>query len=306
MAAIEAGFDAETGTGTAPATGTERGTGTGPGMGRGPGLGSVSAPNAPVAGRVSLVELLRHSGVMVRRNLLSIKADPEELADVTIFPLLMTVLFTYVFGGAMKASVSGDYLQFLVPGILAQMLTFGTMYTGLKLSNDFSKGVIDRFRSLPIARSAVLNGHIVAALLRLLIAAAITTGAAMALGFRINTSPLAFLAGIGVLMVLGFGISWVAVYLGATVRTPQAVQGVGQLVLFPLMFASSIFAPTGTMPGWLQSFVKINPLTNAADAARGLMTGGPAFHGVWVTLVWSLGLTVLCAPLAIRAYKRRS
>ena len=262
--------------------------------------------NTPVVGRVSFAEWLRHSGVMVRRNLLSIKADPEELADVTIFPLLMTVLFTYVFGGAMKGSVSGNYLEFLVPGILAQMLTFGTMYTGLKLSNDFTKGVIDRFRSLPIARSAVLNGHIVAALLRLLIAAVITTTAAVALGFRIHTSPLAFLAGIGVLMTLGLGISWVAVFLGSTAKSPQSVQGVGQLVLFPMMFASSIFAPTNTMPGWLQAAVKINPLTNAADAARGLMTGGPAFHGVWMTMAWSAGLTLVFAPLAIRAYKRRS
>lgn len=275
------------------------------GAGLGTGVGPGGA-GTPVAGRVSFGEWLRHSGVMIRRNLLSIKADPEELVDVTIFPLIMTVLFTYVFGGAMKASVGGNYLQFLVPGILAQMLTFGTMYTGLKLSNDFTKGVIDRFRSLPIARSAVLNGHIVAALLRLLIAAVITTGSAMALGFRIHTSALAFLAGIGVLMTLGLGISWVAVYLGSTVKTPQAVQGVGQLVLFPLMFASSIFAPTSSMPGWLQGFVKVNPLTNAAEAARGLMTGGPAFHGVWVTLAWSAALTAVFAPLAIRAYKRRS
>jgi oleandomycin transport system permease protein len=261
---------------------------------------------APVAGRVSFAEWLRHSGTMIRRNLLSIKADPEELVDVTIFPLIMTVLFTYVFGGAMKGSVNGNYLEFLVPGILAQMLTFGTMSTGIKLSNDFSKGVIDRFRSLPIARSAVLNGHIVSSILRLLIATVITTAVASALGFRIHTSPLAFLAGVGVLLMLGLAISWVAVYIGSVAKTPQAVQGVGQLVLFPLMFASSIFAPANTMPGWLQSFVKINPLTTAADSARALMTGGPAFHSVWVTLVWSVGLTLIFAPLAVRAYKKRS
>lgn len=270
----------------------------------------VPAAGAKSSGRVSVAEWLRHSGTMIRRNLLSIKADPEELMDVTIFPLLMTALFTYVFGGAMKNSVSGayhgKYLEYLVPGILAQMLTFGTMYTGIKLSNDFSKGVIDRFRSMPIARSAVLNGHIVAALLRLLLAAAITTASATALGFRVHTSPLAFLAGIGVLMTLGLAISWVAVYIGSVAKTPQAVQGVGQLVLFPMMFASSIFAPTSTMPGWLQAFVKINPLTTAADSARALMIGGPAFHAVWVTLVWSAGLTILFAPLAVRAYKRRS
>ncbi|MGH6654349.1 MAG: ABC transporter permease [Actinocrinis sp.] len=261
---------------------------------------------ARVAGRVTFREWLRHSGVMIRRNLLSIKADPEELVDVTIFPLIMTVLFTYVFGGAMKGSVQGSYLEFLVPGILAQMLTFGTMYTGIKLSNDFSKGVIDRFRSLPIARSAVINGHIAAAMLRLLIAAVITVAAATALGFRSHTSPIAFVAGIAVLLALGLGVSWVAVYIGSTAKTPQSVQGIGQLVLFPMMFASSIFAPANSMPGWLQAFVKVNPLTNAADAARGLLVGGPAFHPVWMTLAWSIGLTAVFAPLAVRAYKKRT
>jgi len=257
--------------------------------------------------QVSLAEWARHSGAMIRRNLLSIKTNPEELVDVTIFPLIMTVLFTYVFGGAMKLSLNGEnYLNFLVPGILAQMLTFGTMSTGIKLSDDFRNGVIDRFRSLPIARSAVLNGHIVASILRLLLATVITVASAVALGFRVHTSPLAFLAGLGVLLTLGLGISWVAVYIGSTAKTPQAVQGVGQLVLFPLMFASSIFAPTTSMPGWLQGFVKVNPLTNAADAARALMNGGPATHPVLITLAWAVGLTVVFAPLAIRAYKRRS
>lgn len=256
---------------------------------------------------VTFAEWARHSGAMVRRNLLSIKTNPEELLDVTIFPLLMTVLFDYVFGGAMKLSLhGGSYLDFLVPGILAQMLTFGTMSTGIKLNDDFRNGVIDRFRSLPIARSAVLNGHITASILRLLLATVITVASSMALGFRIHTSPLAFAAGLAVLLTLGLGISWAAVYLGSTAKSPQAVQGVGQMLLFPLMFASSIFAPTQSMPGWLQAFVKVNPLTNAAEAARALMNGGPAAHAVLTTLAWALGLTLVFAPLAIRAYKRRS
>jgi oleandomycin transport system permease protein len=256
---------------------------------------------------ISLTEWARHSGAMIRRNLLSIRTNPEELVDVTILPIIMTVLFTYVFGGAMKGSLhGGSYLDYLVPGILAQMLTFGTMSTGVKLNDDFHKGVIDRFRSLPIARSAVLNGHIAASLLRLMIATVIAVSAASALGFRVHTNPLAFLAAIGVLLILGLGISWVAVYIGSAAKSPAAVQGIGQLVLFPLMFASSIFAPTASMPGWLQSFVKINPLTNAADSARALMLGGPAMHPVLITLAWALGLTLLFAPLAIRAYKRRS
>jgi oleandomycin transport system permease protein len=267
--------------------------------------GAENAPREPT--RITPLAALRHTGTMIRRNLIAIKADPEQLMDVTVFPIIMTVLFTYVFGGAMKGSIQGSYLEFLIPGILTQMLTFGTMTVGVTLSNDFSKGIIDRFRSLPIARSAILNGHIAASILRLLLATVITVTVGTVLGFRVHTSPLAFVAGVGVLMSLGVGISWIAVFLGSVAKTPQAVQGVGQLVLFPLMFASSIFAPTDTMPGWLQSFVKINPLTNAADAARSLMTGdGPATHPVLMTLGWAVGFTAVFAPLALRAYKRRS
>lgn len=280
-----------------------------------PTRGEIEAAAAAAGNRVTVREWARHSGAMIRRNLLSIKADPEELLDVTLFPIIMTVLFTYVFGGAMKGSLNGaNYIQFLIPGIFTQMLTFGTMSVGVKLSTDFSKGVIDRFRSLPIARSAVLNGHIVASLLRLLLASAITTAAAVALGFRVQTSIPAFFAGIGVLMALGFGVSWVAVYIGSIAKTPAAVNGMMQLALFPLMFASSIFAPVTSMPGWLQAFVKVNPLTTAANSARALMSGDAAAqlsgagatHAVLITLIWALGFTVVFAPLSIRAYKRRT
>ncbi|HEY3871255.1 MAG TPA: ABC transporter permease [Actinocrinis sp.] len=257
---------------------------------------------------VPLRSVLRHTGSMVRRNLLTIKADPEELADVTIFPLMMTVLFTYVFGGAMKGSLKPgeNYLEFLIPGIITQMLTFGTVATGMKLNQDFDKGVIDRFRSLPIARSAVINGHIVASMLRLVLAMVFTLAVSFALGFRIHTNPLAALGGLGVVLALGFGVSWLFVYMGAKLSTPAAMQGVGQMVLFPLMFASSIFAPTSSMPGWLQSVVKINPLTNAADAARALMIGeGGALHPTLITLGWAVGFAVVFGPLAVRAYKNR-
>ena len=263
---------------------------------------------ASASSRVSFRAWARHSGAMIRRNLLSIKADPEELLDVTIFPIVMTVLFTYVFGGAMKGSLPKgiNYLEFLVPGIFTQMLTFGTMSVGVKLSTDFSKGVIDRFRSLPIARSAVLNGHIVASMLRLLLASAITMAVASALGFRVLTSVAGFFGGLGVLMALGIGVSWIAVYIGSVAKTPAAVNGMMQLTLFPLMFASSIFAPVSSMPSWLQHFVNINPLTTAADSARELMTGGAAAHDVLITLAWALAFTLIFAPLSIRAYKRRT
>ena len=277
-------------------------------------MSATTLPARPLAGagddtqrHVPLRSVLRHTGTMVRRNLLTIKADPEELADVTIFPIMMTVLFTYVFGGAMKGSLSGQsYLEFLIPGIVTQMLTFGTVATGMKLNQDFDKGVIDRFRSLPIARSAVINGHILASMLRLVLAMVFTLSVSFALGFRIHTDPLAALGGLGVVLALGFGVSWLFVYMGAKLSTPAAMQGVGQMVLFPLMFASSIFAPASSMPGWLQAVVKINPLTNSTDAARSLMTGqGAALHPTLMTLAWAVGFTAVFGPLAVNAYKKR-
>ena len=272
-------------------------------------MAAVTSSIAPsnLSERTGLRSTLRHTGALIRRNLLSTKATPEELMDVTFFPIIMTVMFTYVFGGAMKASVpGGDYLEYLIPGIFVQMLSFGSIGVGIKLNSDFDKGMMDRFRSLPIARTSVLSAHLVSSVLRLLLASMITFTVATCLGFRVHTNVFEFLAGIALLLGLGFGVSWLSLYIGTKVRSPQAVQGVMQVALFPLMFCSSIFSSVQTMPGWLQAFAKVNPLTTAADGARALMVGGPNTMGnsVWITLAWAVGMSVVFAPLALRAYNR--
>lgn len=251
-------------------------------------------------------DTIRHTGALIRRNLLSTKATPEELLDVTFFPIIMTVMFTYVFGGGLKASTGGNYIEYLIPGIFAQMLSFGAIGVGIKLNSDFDKGLMDRFRSLPIARVSVLTAHLVSSVLRLLLASAITFTVATCLGFRVHTNVLEFFGGIGVLLALGFGMSWLSLYVGTIVRSPQAVQGVLQIALFPLMFCSSIFTSVSTMPGWLQAFAKVNPLTTAANSARALMVGGqfPIGHDAWITLAWAAGMAIVFAPLALRAYNR--
>ncbi|HET9170713.1 MAG TPA: ABC transporter permease, partial [Actinospica sp.] len=206
-------------------------------------MSAVTSTLAPsnLSSHTNVRDTLRHTGALIRRNLLSTKATPEELLDVTFFPIIMTVMFTYVFGGGLKASTGGNYIEYLIPGIFAQMLSFGAIGVGIKLNSDFDKGLMDRFRSLPIARVSVLSAHLVSSVLRLLLASAITFTVATCLGFRVHTNVLEFFGGIGVLLALGFGMSWVSLYVGTIVRSPQAVQGVLQIALFPLMFCSSIF-----------------------------------------------------------------
>lgn len=271
-------------------------------------MAAVTSSIAPsnLSSHTGMRDTMRHTGALIRRNLLSTKATPEELLDVTFFPIIMTVMFTYVFGGGLKASTGGDYIEYLIPGIFVQMLSFGSIGVGIKLNSDFDKGLMDRFRALPIARTSVLTAHLVSSVLRLLLASLITFAVASCLGFRVHTGVGQFLGALGLLIALGFGVSWLSLYVGTVVRSPQAVQGVLQIALFPLMFCSSIFTAVDTMPGWLQAFAKVNPLTTAADSARALMVGGKFDMGNsgWVTLAWAVGMSVVFAPLALRAYNR--
>jgi oleandomycin transport system permease protein len=272
-------------------------------------MAAVTSSIAPsnLSAHTGFRDTMRHTGALIRRNLLSTKATPEELLDVTFFPIIMTVMFTYVFGGGLKSSTHGNYVEYLIPGIFVQMLSFGSIGVGIKLNSDFDKGLMDRFRSLPIARTSVLTAHLVSSVLRLLLASVITFVVATCLGFRVHTNIADFFAGVALLLALGFGVSWLSLYVGTVVRSPQAVQGVLQIALFPLMFCSSIFAAVDTMPGWLQAFAKVNPLTTAADAARALMVGGSDYqlgNAAWITLAWAAGMSVVFAPLALRAYNR--
>ena len=247
---------------------------------------------------------LRNTLTIARRNLLHIKSDPEQIVGMTIQPLMFLVLFVYVFGGAIAGS-SREYLQFALPGILVQGIAFTPFTTALGLNVDFQRGLIDRFRSLPIARSAVIGGRIAADGVRIIWGALILMGFGVALGFRFG-GGLAGAVG-AFLLVVAFGVvlCWPMAFIGVTAKTPEAVNTWGFMIILPLTFASSVFARVETMPGWLQAFVKVNPITSVVDATRGLMLGGPVADPVVKTAIWLVVLTAIFAPLAIYRYRRR-
>ncbi|WP_328581787.1 ABC transporter permease [Streptomyces sp. NBC_00370] len=260
-------------------------------------------------GRIGLRANVRHIGALARRNVLQIKQDPESMFDVLLMPIIFTLLFVYVFGGSVGASIGGGreaYVNYVVPGLMAMMGMNIAMAVGTGVNDDFRKGVMDRFRTMPIARSSVLIAKIVVEIGRMLVATAILLGMGFLLGMSVGTSVLELLAAVGLSLVFGASLMWVFILLGLTMKTAQAVQGVAMLVLMPLQFGSSIFAPPSTMPGWLQNFTDYNPLSNLADAARNLLNGGPVAHSVWITLAWAAGITLVTAPLAVARFRKKS
>ncbi|MEU2235425.1 MULTISPECIES: ABC transporter permease [Streptomyces] len=268
----------------------------------------AAARTAPAAeGRIGLRANLRHIGALARRNALQIKQDPESMFDAVLMPIIFILLFVYVFGGAIAGKGNNDvYVNYVTPGLMAMMGMNIAMGVGTGINDDFKKGVMDRFRTMPIARSSVLIAKIVVEVGRMLIATAILLGMGFLLGLTIHTSVLHLFAAIGLSMVFGAALMWIFILLGLTMKTAQAVQGMAMLVLMPLQFGSSIFAPPTTMPGWLQTFTDYNPLSNLADAARHLINGGPVAHSVWMTLGWAAVITVVTAPLAVAKFRKKT
>ncbi|MGW2812143.1 ABC transporter permease [Streptomyces sp. NPDC001415] len=257
--------------------------------------------------RIGMRANLRHIGALARRNMLQIKADPESMFDAVLMPIIFILLFVYVFGGAMFGSGNQDaYVNYLVPGLMAMMGLNIAMAVGTGVNDDFKKGVMDRFRTMPIARSSVLIAKMVVEVGRMMVATTILLIMGFILGLSISTSVWGLLAAVGLSLAFGASLMWIFILLGLTMKTAQAVQGVAMLVLMPLQFGSSIFAKPTTMPGWLQSFTDYNPLSNLADAARGLMTGGPVAHSALMTLAWSAGITLVMAPLAVAKFRKRT
>ncbi|WP_394434723.1 ABC transporter permease [Streptomyces sp. SGAir0957] len=251
---------------------------------------------------------LRHTGALVRRNLLWIKQDPESMFDAVLMPIVFTLLFVYVFGGSIGQSLGGGqdaYVQYVIPGMVAMMSMNIAQGVGTGFNEDFHKGIMDRFRSLPIGRGSVLVAKISVELLRLLTAVTVLMVVAVLVGFDI-TNWAGLFGAVGLAALFGSGIMWIFLVLGVTMKNAQSVQAMGFLVMMPLQFGSSIFAPTKSMPGWLRNFTDYNPMSGLADAARGLMVGGPVAHGLWVTLAWTAGLTVVMAPVAIRKFTKQS
>jgi oleandomycin transport system permease protein len=250
--------------------------------------------------------LARHSIALARRSLIKTIRTPEQLIDVTLQPVIFVVMFVYLLGGAIGSGDRHQYMQFLLPGIMVQTVLFASIATGVGINTDIKKGVFDRFRSLPIGRSAPLIGSVAGDVTRFVVSIVVLLSFGYALGFRITTNPLAALAACLMVILLAFAVTWVFVLFGMLMREPGAVQGVAFLVLFPLTFGTNMLVDTNTLPGWLQAWVKVNPVADAMTAARGLMVGGPAAGQATRVVLWSVGLLVVFVPLAVRAYRRRT
>ncbi|MGI8936793.1 MAG: ABC transporter permease [Iamia sp.] len=252
--------------------------------------------------------------VIARRGLVHMKRQPEALSDATIQPIMFMLLFAYVFGGAIDVPGGGSYREFLMGGIMAQTIVFTAFGVALAIANDFKNQAVDRFRSLPIAKGAVLGGHAVANVLKSLLPIALMSAAGLLIGWRIRSSVLDAVLGYVLLIAFSFAMIWVGVLLGAAVKTPEGVTGVAFVALFPVTFIASTFVPTTSMPSFLQTIAEWNPVTTLSDALRELFgnpntpiqPGDPwsIAHPVAYTWIWIVGIVVICAPLAVAAYNR--
>jgi ABC-2 type transport system permease protein/oleandomycin transport system permease protein len=265
---------------------------------------STTLPRRALTPRVGPAEGLRHTMTLAWRSLVSIKHNPLELLDLSVQPIMFVVLFTYVFGGAIGGSPE-QYLQFMLPGIVVQNSMFATMTTGVGLNTDLTKGVYDRLRSLPIARWSPLAGRIAADTTKQVWAISLLFGVGMILGYRIHGGVAGVLGAYVLLLIFSLAVSWMAVLVGVLVDNPEKVQIFGFVVIFPLTFTSNAFVPLNTMPGWLQAWAKVNPVTILADAVRGLLNGTPSASTVTEALLWAAGITLVFAPLAVARFKRR-
>ncbi|MEV4918948.1 ABC transporter permease [Streptomyces tirandamycinicus] len=238
------------------------------------------------------------------RAMLKIKHVPEQLFDVTAFPIMMVLMYTYLFGGALAGSVDA-YIQFLLPGILVMSVVMITMYTGVAINTDIDKGVFDRFRTLPIWRPAPMVGYLLGDVVRYVIASAVMLTVGMIIGYRPGGGPMGVLLGVALLLVFSFAFSWVWTMFGLLLRTEKSVMGVSMMVIFPLTFLSNVFVEPKTMPGWLQAFVNNSPVTHLATAVRELMAGNwPAADIAW-TLGWAALFVIGFGAITMRLYNRR-
>jgi len=258
---------------------------------------------------------LRDTWSMTRRNLVHISREPMQLSDVTIQPLLFTVLFVYIFGGAIPLPGGGSYVDYLLAGILALNLVTSTMGTGVGLSTDLHEGMIDRFRSLPMWRSAVLVGRTMADLLTSLLCALIVALTGLAVGWRPGASSISIVGGFALVLFFAYAVTWVAACVGLNSKSPESAASFGFIVLFPITFVSNAFVPTQHMPGWLQAIADWNPVSAVIAGTRvlwgnpnpsGTIQAWPMQHPIEASLIWSVVIVAVSAPLAAHFFKRRT
>jgi ABC-2 type transport system permease protein len=282
-------------------------------------IGTATAPTTtiPAGGHGAdwLAGKLRDVAVLTRRNLVHIAREPLQLSDVTVQPVLFTLLFVYVFGSGVAVPGGGKYVNFALAGLLALNLTTSAIGTAVGLSTDLNTGVINRFRSLPMWRSAVLVGRSVADVLSATLCVVIVLLTGLCIGWRSGTSPLSVLAGMGVALLFSYALSWGCACLGITSKSPESAQGLGLVILFPLAIVSNALVPTAGMPAWMRTIANWNPVSAMASACRDLFGNPnpsaaihvwPMQHPVVASLLWSVGLLVVFAPLATFLYRRRT
>ena len=241
--------------------------------------------------------------VLAKRSILRIRRQPDLLIGFTVQPIMFVLLFVYVFGGAIDTEPL-DYVDFLIPGIIVQSMVFGGFVTALGLSEDLKKGLIDRFRSLPMWAPAVVSGRILADVGTNVVQLVVMFAVGIAVGFRFSTSIPEVAAGIALLLLFGYAFSWVFAFIGLSASSPEASNAYGFTILFPVTFVSSAFVPVESMPDWLQPIAEHNPFTTMVDAARALFVGTPAGNDVWLSVVWALAITAVFSVLSVWRYRR--
>lgn len=247
---------------------------------------------------------VRDALAVAQRNLIAYKRVPQLLVFSTIQPVIFVLMFRYVFGGAITIPGNVPYVDFLMPGVFVQTVVFGSMAAAIGLATDLKSGLLERFHSLPMARSAVLAGRTLADFVRNVFVIMLMVAVGYAVGFRIHTSLVGLLAGMGLVLLFGYTFSWIFATVGLTVGDPETAQAASFPVMAPLVFASSAFVPVETMPGWLQVFAEHQPVSITASAVRALVLGGPTTSYVLQTIAWCVGILVVFAPLAVARYRR--
>ncbi len=240
--------------------------------------------------------------VMIKRNLLRYRRLPQLIVFSFIQPIMFVVLFVYVFGGAI--ATGGTYVNYLIPGILVQTVLFGAMMTGVGLAEDMHKGMIERFRSLPMARAAVLAGRTITESIRNVWVIALMVGVGYLMGFRVQGSVIHFLLAMLLTILFGFAFSWVSAAIGLSVKDVETAQSAGFIWVFPLAFASSIFVPVQTMKPWVRAFAEHNPISYVVNTVRALSLGTPVGNNLWYALAWIAGILIVFVPLAVNRYRR--
>jgi ABC-2 type transport system permease protein/oleandomycin transport system permease protein len=242
--------------------------------------------------------------VIAERNLVRLPRAPDLLLAFTVQPVMFVLLFRYVFGGAIRTPGYSSYVDFLIPGIIVQNIAFGGFVTALGLNEDVHKGLIDRFRSLPMARAAVLAGRTLADIVTNTLSIVVLLVTGLIIGFSFHAGVVQIVGGIGLLLLFGYAFSWVFALVGLLVSSPESANSAGFIAVFPLTFISSAFVPVESMPSVLRTFAEVNPFTVTVDAMRSLWHGAPAGNSVWGAVVWSLVIMAVFAPLAVARYRR--